>query len=145
MDTYSENIKKFYNHYYLMKIGTGLFFLALFIITLAPNYGYNINIAKIVLILVSLLFVLLGYVMMHSKRNYFLGIRTAWTLSSEEVWNKTHHIGGRLFTIFGIAIIAISFLLKPEMTYTILIIGIILISLFTIFYSYSTYKKIYKN
>ncbi|MGV8150103.1 MAG: SdpI family protein [Candidatus Woesearchaeota archaeon] len=141
MDTYSDNIKKFYNYYYLMKVGLGVFFLALFIITLLPNYNYAVDVSKTVMILISLLFVLLGHIMGKTKRNYFIGIRTAWTLSSEDVWKKTHALGGKLFMTFGALTLIMSFFLKPEISYSILVIGVILISIFVIIYSYKIYKQ----
>jgi len=50
--------------------------------------------------------VLLGNVMGQVRHNYFVGIRTPWTLADEEVWRRTHRMGGRLFVLGGLAIAA---------------------------------------
>jgi uncharacterized membrane protein len=47
----------------------------------------------------GILFYIAGVMMSRAKRNYFIGIRTPWTLNNEEVWNKTHRLGGLLFKI----------------------------------------------
>lgn len=41
----------------------------------------------------------LGALLPHTERNWFMGIRTPWTISNDIVWNKTHKLGSRLFEI----------------------------------------------
>jgi uncharacterized membrane protein len=43
---------------------------------------------------VGLLFIVLGNLMPRFRSNFFFGIRTPWTLSSEQMWMKTHRLGG---------------------------------------------------
>ena len=43
-----------------------------------------------------------GLMMRVAKRNFFIGIRTPWTLSSDRVWNQTHKVGGVLFIACGV-------------------------------------------
>jgi uncharacterized membrane protein len=39
----------------------------------------------------------IGNVLGKLRSNFFVGIRTPWTLSSEHVWDQTHRWAGRLF------------------------------------------------
>ena len=87
----------------------------------------------------GILFYFVGIVTEKAKRNWFIGIRTPWTLSSDIVWNKTHKIGGKLFKIA--ALIAFSGLFFPKYAILLVIVPVILVALYTIVYSYFEYKK----
>jgi uncharacterized membrane protein len=52
----------------------------------------------------GLLFVILGNFMGKLTKNFFVGIRTPWTLASDEVWLRTHRLGGKLFVLAGIGL-----------------------------------------
>lgn len=49
----------------------------------------------------GILFIVMGNYLPKTRQNWFLGIRTPWTLSSEYTWEKTHRLGGRLFLLVG--------------------------------------------
>jgi uncharacterized membrane protein len=142
MDVFSENIKKFYNYYFAMKVLLGIFFLYIYIATLLPNFGYVFNMSYTILSAVIILFFFLGVITRHVKRNYFIGIRTPWTLASEKVWEKTHDIGGWLFMIMAILLLIGMFVLKPTTVYLIFMIMLVFMILFVMFYSYYLYKRL---
>ena len=77
--------------------------------------------------------------MKNAKRNWFIGIRTPWTLSSDRVWDKTHKIGGKLFKVAGLIALIGFFFLKHAIFF--MIIPAILFSVYTIIYSYVEYQK----
>ena len=52
-----------------------------------------------------MLFVVLGNVLGKVTKNFFVGIRTPWTLASDEVWLRTHRLGGRVFVLAGLAVV----------------------------------------
>ena len=143
IDVYKENIRKFYNYYIYFKILFGAFFLALYIVTLMPNFGYNINVSKVVMILLGMVFIYLGIIMKHFKRNFFIGIRTAWTLSDDEVWEETHKKGGIAFLLLGIFMILGAIFLDGKALFTTFVIMIVLVSLGIMTYSYILYRKKY--
>ena len=94
-----------------------------------------------VLAIIGLLFAFLGNYFKTIKPNYFIGIRTPWTLENEEVWKKTHVLGGKLWFIGGL-LMALTFLLPNEMQlYTFLGITAV-ITIVPIVYSYLEFKKI---
>lgn len=53
----------------------------------------------------GLLFMVIGNYLPKTRSNWFLGIRTPWTLSNEEIWKKTHKLGGYMFLGCGLAIL----------------------------------------
>jgi immunity protein, SdpI family len=57
---------------------------------------------------VGLLIAVLGNFLGKVSRNFFVGIRTPWTLASEEVWLRTHRLGGKLFVLAGLAMFVLT-------------------------------------
>jgi uncharacterized membrane protein len=82
----------------------------------------------------------IGIALQHSKRNWFMGIRTPWTLSSDEVWNKTHMVGGHLFQISGI--ISLLGIIYPQYAFALIIIPVIASAIYAMVYSYFEYSKL---
>lgn len=115
-------------------------FAIIFIATGIYNIGYHINIGITVATVIGLMMIVLGKYLGKIKKNWFMGIRTPWTMSSEIVWNKTHQVGGVLFMIFGIVIIAAPFL--PETIALILFFGYTIVMLAGTFgYSYWLFRQ----
>ena len=93
----------------------------------------------------KLIFLLLagtGNFMINLKPNWFVGIRTPWTLSNDEVWRKTHQVGGRLFFFGGIIGFILSFILSPPLSMTLLIVFSIASVLFAVGYSFWLFRQI---
>jgi len=106
IDVMKENFKHFKRPYWALCFVIELFFLILFELTLLPNFGFSFNFFQFLLFPAALLFISIGFLLPSFKRNFFVGIRTPWTLSSDEVWDKTHRFGGKAFFFAGTAIIA---------------------------------------
>ena len=85
------------------------------------------------------LFFYAGILIDKAKRNWFVGIRTPWTLSSQKVWDKTHQLGGQLFKLS--AIIALLGLLSESLAIYLMIGPIILASIYLFVYSYWIFQK----
>jgi uncharacterized membrane protein len=141
MEVFRENMLKIYKYYYAFKILFSAFFLVLFIASLLPNFGYNINVSYVVVAMIGLLFIGLGVLLPKLKRNFIFGIRTGWTLSSDKVWEKTHRLGGILFILAGVITLLLLFVLPLETLFFVFLALIILVSVFLVFYSYYLYKK----
>jgi uncharacterized membrane protein len=94
-----------------------------FVSTWAALSSSPVPMGTIVPITVGLLFILLGNYMPQIKSNFLMGIRTPWTLSSDENWKKTHRLGAYTFTIGGILFFLTPFLPVP-MNFYIPIIGV---------------------
>src|SRR5512133_3118587 len=103
IDPLKANIAKFqeaFNRFILLFVG---FMEYIYFLTLLWNLGYTgFNMSEAVLPALGVLFFFVGYLMRKSKRNFFIGIRTPWTLSSDKVWEETHRVGSVLFMIAGV-------------------------------------------
>jgi uncharacterized membrane protein len=84
-----------------------LFLLSL---TYAVALGATVRVEIFIIIFLGLLFTIVGNYLPKSKQNYTIGIKLPWTLNSEENWNRTHRMAGRLWVLCGIAMILTSFL-----------------------------------
>src|SRR5215207_4275963 len=102
IDPLKANIAQFREAFNLF-IGLMVAFMVyLYGLTLAWSLGVaNFKMSDAMLPAIGLLFIFIGFMMRKAKRNFFIGIRTPWTLSSDSVWNETHRIGSVLFMISG--------------------------------------------
>ena len=139
IDPLRKKYKDFAIYYFWIKTIIILFFLALYFYTLAVAKGFNMNINYFILPAISILFIVLGSFMTKIKKNYFVGIRTPWTIHSEEVWNETHRFARKSFIAMG-GVSLLSLLIK-EHTLPIFMIVIIAGSLAPVVYSYFVFKK----
>jgi uncharacterized membrane protein len=85
------------------------------------------------------LFFYCGVLCERAKRNWFIGIRTPWTLSSDRVWEKTHRVGGKLFKIAGV--IALIGAMFQRYAVFLVIVPAIAVAVFTIVYSLVIYQR----
>ena len=51
---------------------------------------------------ISLFVVLLGNVLGKVRRNFWIGVRTPWTIADERVWNATHRFAARVMVAAGV-------------------------------------------
>ena len=144
LDPKKERYQQFKKVYHVIKGLIIIFMATIYTAASLTVLGYNVPINKIVPFLVGGLFILLGNYFGKIKPNWFLGIRTPWTLSSEEVWNQTHRLGGKAFVLGGVSIMFIP--LFPAFLFPWLLLGVVFsISLGPIVYSYILYKREEKN
>lgn len=90
--------------------------------------------------LVSALLMVIGNYMPRLPHNWFVGIRTPWTLVSEHVWRRTHRVFGVAFFLLGLLMLVFSFI-SIEIWLWIMISGIILITIGAFLYSYLIYRQ----
>ncbi len=139
IDPFKENVEKFRKYFDTFIVIIITFFLYIYLLTIFWNLGIRFDMFLAILPAIAVMFYYAGVLIGKSKRNWFIGIRTPWTLSSDRVWDKTHRIGGILFKISGLLTIlgvffesyAIWFMLVPIM-FTVF---------YTTIYSYIEYKK----
>jgi uncharacterized membrane protein len=139
IDPKKENIAKFRKYYDGFVILLIFFMLIVHLQILLWNTGIRISPNVVLPAGVGLLFYYIGVLMENAERNWFIGIRTPWTLSSDRVWRKTNRLGGRLFRIAGIVAVLGAFF--PELTLFFIIGPALFIAGFTAVYSYLEYQK----
>ena len=144
IDPKRKNYESFKSTYQYLKYLLIIFLLGMEMITLLTAVGVAVNRPVYIQILVSLLFILIGNVMGRFKHNYFVGIRTPWTLANEEVWRKTHRMAAPLWVIGGIVNILLTFA-GVNFNGIAFIIIMVVIVIVPIVYSYISYQKIFSE
>lgn len=139
IDPLRKNILKFEKYYQGFIILIVIFLFYLYLLTIVWNRGFKFDFISAIILPFAILFYFTGVLLEKAKRNYFIGIKTPWTLASDEVWNKTHRLGGKLFKIS--AFITLSGLLFPQYAFYLVILPVLLFSLFLVVYSYLQFWK----
>lgn len=117
-----------------------LFFIAgIHVVTLGKAMGWAIDVGRVMGIGVGALFILLGNLMTRVRPNWFLGIRTPWTLSSDTVWTRTHRFGGVAFVLAGLGMV-VTGLLRPDWTFYAVVALALVAGLASVVYSYVRWK-----
>lgn len=124
VDPRKNNYEKFEKSYSIIVNVLVTFFLLVHIITLAAALGYNIPADKIIFIIAGILSIVIGNYLPKSKSNFFFGIKTPWTLSSEISWRKTHRLGGKLFVALGIVMILSGFISNADIKVAVVVTSI---------------------
>ncbi|MDD5750277.1 MAG: SdpI family protein [Candidatus Pacebacteria bacterium] len=140
LDPFRKNYEHFEKQYYVLRLALTIFFVALYIFTLLAAAGYEVDIRNFMIPGFSLLFIVIGFMIPKMKRNYFVGIKTPWTLQSEEVWNKTHKMAGKCFIAAGI--LCFFTLWVGNWAFGIFMAIILLAALAPVVYSYLLYRKL---
>lgn len=140
LDPKKERYAQFQKVYHFFKNFMIFFMAAIYFITGFNALGYNISVGTWIPVLVGALFILIGNYMGKIKPNWFMGIRTPWTLSSEEVWNKTHRVGGKIFIIGGLILMSMNWL-PLEWRMPLFMVAVIAMSLGTMAYSYILFRN----
>ncbi len=109
IDPRRKNFPSFLAYYDALAILLLLFLLAVQVFVVLWNLGRQYSPMPLVSIGVGCLVFYTGVLCAHARPNWFVGIRTPWTLSSEAVWYKTHKVGARLFKAAGILALAGAF------------------------------------
>ncbi|MBU2639988.1 MAG: SdpI family protein [Nanoarchaeota archaeon] len=139
ISVYKKNVDNFYKKYMFgFKLVFVIFFWAIYLGMILNAKGYIIQIKYFVLPALALMFFYIGYMMKYVKRNYFIGLRTPWTLANEKVWKKTHEMGGKLFYLLGLLTLIVIVL---EKGFWIFIAAIIILVLYIFLYSYLEFRK----
>jgi uncharacterized membrane protein len=139
IDPLRENINEFRTEYHTLIAVISGFFLYIQIIIIIINLGMNFDIRQLLAPAFAVLIYSIGALIKKTKRNYFIGIRTPWTISSDLVWSKTHKKAGALYK--ASAILCLIGLFIPEIAFFFIIVPLLLASLGVIIYSYIEYKK----
>ena len=140
IDPKGENYAKFASVYWLLVNGILLFLGLLHVSMLANGLGFPVSIPRVVPIGVGLLFVLIGSYLGQIEPNWFVGIRTPWTLSSDAVWRRTHRTGGRLFVLGGVLMMATAFLRQVTMV-VVFVLTMALVAVIPVVQSYVLWKR----
>lgn len=139
IDPLRKNIKKFRKYYDGFIVIMIAFMFYLYVLTIAWNFGIEFDMVYSLIPAFTAIFYYSGILIENAKRNWFIGIRTPWTLSSKRVWDKTHRLGGKLFK--AAALVSLLGLLFRNYAFFFLIVPIISVAGYVVVYSYVIYQK----
>ena len=142
VDPLKQNIEEFRPTFNLFITLINGFMAYVYGLTIAWNLGIRFKMSEMVLPGLGLIFIGSGYLISKAKRNYFIGIRTPWTLANDLVWDKTHAIGGKLFIATGILLLLSMF--ASRYAFPILLVAVFGTVIFTFAYSYFAYSQLDK-
>jgi uncharacterized membrane protein len=141
IDPLKANIARFreaFNLFIVLFVG---FMVYIYLLTLLWNLGYTgFNMSEAMLPALGLLFFFIGSLMRKTKRNFFIGIRTPWTLSSDTVWEETHRVGSVLFMIAG-ALAFLGSFVGGKTAIWFIFVPVMVSVLITLVYSYVLYQR----
>jgi len=141
MDPLKANIAQFRGAFNLFIVLIVAFMLYIHGLTLAWSLGYqDFKMSAAMLPFLGILFIFIGYLLRQAKRNFFIGIRTPWTLSSDMVWDKTHQLGLILFMVSG-ALAFVGSFLGGMMAFWLLFVPLMGSTLVLVIYSYVLYRN----
>jgi uncharacterized membrane protein len=139
IDPLKANIEKFRPDFNGFMLAFALFFFYLHVLTTLLNLGFQFSLNQFLVPGLGVFIYAAGVLLGKAKRNFFIGIRTPWTLSSDSVWAKTHVLGGQLFKISGV--IAILGILFPNLALLFLLVPLLAASMIAVVYSYVLFRS----
>lgn len=107
----------------------------------AQNKGGSIT-SQLLVIALGIFFVLIGNYFQTITHNYFIGIRTPWTLESDVVWKKTHKMAGKWWMAGGLLSVLAALILPNTLIMPVFISITLIIAFVPIIYSYIAYKRL---
>lgn len=138
IDPLKKNIQKFRKYYDLFILFFIIFLFYIYLLAIFWNLNFRFNMIRMMVPALGILFYYVGVLVKNAKRNWSIGIRTPWTLSSERVWAKTHKIGGKLFKAAGIITMLGALFQKYAFFFLMPVIAVVI---YLVFYSYFEYQK----
>lgn len=137
-----NHYEKFQKAYYAIRLVIHIFLslLALAIVYIAMT-GSMFSL-RFIPVFAFLMIAMLGYFMRTVKSNFFVGIRTPWTLSNEEVWKQTHEFGGKVMFYTGIITCLLLFVMPMKYVLWIIFPSITIIAIVPIVYSYLKFREL---
>jgi uncharacterized membrane protein len=139
IDPHKKNYEKFRDYYDGFILLFVLFFLAIQVQIILWSSGYQISPNLTFPLLIGMLFIYIGFLLGHAEQNWFVGIRTPWTLSSKTVWKKTHELGGKLFKIAGV--ISCAGIVAGAYALWFVLVPALAVAVYTAVYSYTEFQK----
>jgi uncharacterized membrane protein len=118
--------------------------IMLMIVLMTKNYCIKQPIEsfeKIIFIVLCLFFICLGFLMKNVQPNYFFGVRTPWTLASDDVWKKTHLLSSKIWVWGNLILGTIILIIPNNYSAPVFISGILLLTAIPVYYSYRLYLK----
>lgn len=126
----------------LLANGAGLLLASIQVMILGVALGWNIDVSRVLPIGVGLTLLVVGNLSPRLRRNWFLGIRTPWTLSDDEVWRRTQRVGGTVMTVAGLVIVIAGLTVGRGSRSVVLLAGFLVAVIVPVVYSFVAWKRV---
>ena len=140
IDPRRASYEKFRGAYDGIVITTLAFMLGLHALLLASATGSEVPVGRIIPAAVGAFFMVLGVLLPKAHPNWFIGIRTPWTMSSDVAWERTHRLGGTLFMLSGVMAVLAS-VVAPRQAAWVLIVSASVTGVAVIAYSFVVWRR----
>jgi uncharacterized membrane protein len=124
----------------ILRVAFAAFFDTVFGIQLAVAFGYKIAAARVIAWCILLLFAILGNYLPNLRPNYFVGIRTPWTLEDAETWRATHRLGGKLMFFGSLLLLILEFFVSAGAFAFLFVSFMLLLVLWSFLYSWHHFR-----
>ncbi|MCE9540955.1 SdpI family protein [Candidatus Kaiserbacteria bacterium] len=141
IDPLRRNIESFRGTYNTFVVLVGIVLAVIQAAVLAVNLGASFNIGVVIMPAVGALLFAVGVLLPSTKRNFFIGIRTPWTVSDDVVWERTHALGGFIFKVLGV--VAIFSIIAPSYAVYLFLAPLFVAVVGLIIYSYVVYRELH--
>ncbi len=140
MDPRKANLEGWRGYYDAFIVLFTAFFLYLHVLVLIYNLGWMIDVGSWLMPSFAVLWFYIGILLGHARKNWFVGIRTPWTLTDEDNWTATHRLATATFKSAGILLLLGVFLPSAVLWYAALPI-LLASALIPVVYSYVLYRR----
>lgn len=113
IDPARRGYRAFAGAWTLLQVSLFAFLAFVHVSLIARALGIDLDVTRAMTLGTALLCVVIGSVLGRLKRNWFAGVRTPWTLSSERSWQQTHRLAGRMFVAVGLLAMPVGLLSGP--------------------------------
>lgn len=140
LDPRRANIEQSRDAYELLVLVVVAAMAAVHVSVLGAALGWPLPVGRVVPVIIGLMFVALGNLLPRFRSNFFIGIRTPWTLSSDTVWARTHKVGGSVMIAVGILLMVAGLLQSPHWIW-VAIVGAAAMAIGVLGYSYVLWRR----
>jgi uncharacterized membrane protein len=139
IDPRREHYERFDATFWLLLNVMVLFMAAMHALSLGAALGWPVDMTRAVLVLIGLVFAALGNYLPRLRSNWWMGIRTPWTLESERVWRETHRVAGVTFVAGGLLTV-VAAVLPTNIAFVLALIALMASAFIPVAYSYFAYR-----
>jgi uncharacterized membrane protein len=141
IDPRREHYARFEDTYWVILNVLALLMAVVQVLSLGLALGWPIDMGRAITVTIGLLFVGLGNYLPRIRSNWWIGIRTPWTLENDAVWRETHRVGGFTFVAAGLVLVIAGLFVPPGprewMSGAALAVGVVV----PLVYSYVAYRR----
>ncbi len=135
-----ENLARSGTAYVAICLAALGFLGAIHVVAVIAALGGDVDMTAVALIGAGVLFVVIGNFLGKTRSNWFLGIRTPWTLSSDLAWTRTHRVGGWLFLALGLVTVVTTIVIGAEIAIWVMLAMLAIGVVFLFGYSYFVWR-----